>query len=123
MREFKFRVWDTQLKRMDHFDLKGAVFHLPNDVERVMQGTGVIDVEGGEIYEGDLIGTVYPCDFSALGYGRFKLERAEVFWNEFAFGFQVRPDFGPGCICEPMPLNWFVPDIYISGNVYENKTS
>lgn len=52
MREFKFRAWHTELGMSDVFGIETDLEALP---EAIMQFTGLVDKNGKEIYEGDIV--------------------------------------------------------------------
>jgi uncharacterized phage protein (TIGR01671 family) len=74
----KFRVWDKLAQRMiypdkgyqGHYvlDLNGRFHNLQNgsggDDHVVIEYTGLNDSKGNEIYEGDVVKTIYDDDFS-----------------------------------------------------------
>lgn len=58
MRELKFRIWDEKTKKMlylndENFDEE--VFLAANREGRLMLSTGLVDIEGREIYDGDYV--------------------------------------------------------------------
>lgn len=74
MRELKFRVWNEMLRRMYSYedlekntiDITKIKFiqgvFLPNsEGNKVMQYTGIKDINNKEIYEGDIV-EIYPMD-------------------------------------------------------------
>ncbi len=55
-RQIKFRVFDDRLKKFNYFDLTNVTGNLPSDcLDNVQQFAGLLDVNGVEIYEGDII--------------------------------------------------------------------
>ena len=109
MRTLKFRVFDG--KEMEHFTLsrlywRGEEFgdyNFPEN-EEVMQFTGLLDKNGKEIYEGDVMKTVYEGIVTVIF-------RIGAFW----------------CTGEKLNINIpvyeFVQDgeCEVIGNIYENK--
>lgn len=55
--EIKFRAWDLKLKKYSYFNL-GYTLPIYNNSEEftIEQFTGVLDIYGTEIFEGDLVG-------------------------------------------------------------------
>jgi len=64
MREIKFRAWDESMGKMEFFGLGDTVpYYYPDEWSsrinyEVMQFTGLLDKNGKEIYEGDIIESV-----------------------------------------------------------------
>lgn len=118
MRKIKFRAWDKKRKFMlTIFDSTTAKeWFLPNLNEdyEVMQYTGVNDIYGNEIYEGDIIYLrrsffgfeLKPEKFLVrFKYGNFVLE------NELSIIFDLKGY---------KPLGW-CERVEVIGNIYEIK--
>ena len=61
-REIKFRAfWSDTLKPIDEFNDEYAINACNNDVFIVNQFTGLKDIYGKEIYEGDIVEYQYSC--------------------------------------------------------------
>ena len=105
MRKIKFRAWDNIAKSM--YLVSEMYQHIEDDGftkkdSILMQFTGLYDVNGKEIYEGDIIKHRY---FSKKGI-------ADVRWsNEQGYYLAIEPD-GSRTM-----LN---PNSEIIGNIYEN---
>lgn len=126
-REIKFRAWDKQYKKMAsvvkiHFNneqisqilinyyytgniWEGCLVYVePNEVE-LMQFTGLVDKNGKEIYEGDIV--------------RFSDGKvANVIWNDMGHGCWWFTDSN-GKFFERVCLN----DLEVIGNVWEEGVS
>jgi hypothetical protein len=104
-REIKFRAWKKKEKRMfTWMELQ----RLPlSDLERTdlewLQFTGLIDKNGKEIYEGDLV-----ADTSPMGE-----ENEIIEWNDGYAGFQAHG-------LKTGRLKGFAEKIEIIGNIHEN---
>lgn len=70
-RELKFRVWDgEQMISPDYINRKGFACwksnSIPETTDKVMQFTGLLDKNGKEIYEGDIV--KMPLNFSSYEF-------------------------------------------------------
>jgi hypothetical protein len=111
MRAIKFRAWDKENKSMTHcWDIK----HIPQTVIaylghdspiELMQFTGLLDKNGKEIYEGDII--EYDQQWWSSGDG--KLKEVVTFNSDASYAH-----FSAG--------DWTVEpeEVEIIGNIYEN---
>lgn len=125
-REIKFRVYDKKLKRMlgvqKHSFKTGLSMPYGSNMERyfgmLMQYTGLKDIKGTEVYEGDII--PFHLDSSAKGVVKFG-EYTD--WNckrpTQHIGFYV--DFtGEHKRINRKDLGYWVEVSYVIGNIYEN---
>jgi uncharacterized phage protein (TIGR01671 family) len=123
MRELKFRVWDHDLKEFiedsnadPHICWNGTVYCYERQKEggdvlvsgirnlTVQQYTGMIDKDGKEIYEGDIIfGKVYYGSENGIGI-------VVYFTGSFIVDWRNQID-------DPLDE---IPDIKVIGNIFEN---
>ena len=113
MREIKFRVWNYDKMRYDVTELKcnnGLVegFYLDGAYVfgHIMQYTGQKDVNGKEIYEGDILKRPYYTD----------VYTCEVCWSNNSYWYiKYIQDEGVEKIDEA-----FIENMEIIGNIFEN---
>lgn len=103
MKSLNFRYWDSRMNKFVHFNLRNDFNQIPEDIpnEAIQMGTGVLDMNDDEIFEGDFLLTK-----------NFKI-RWEVVWEETQFVLFSKD-------LEPLPLFQVLSRHYkISGNIYE----
>lgn len=114
-RPIKFRAWDKKNKRLVNFglfDLDGGIY-LDDDntfsVDEcpIMQFTGVLDKNGKEIYEGDILAGL-------SGIGMRNGENQVVSFQDGVFGIN-----GMGFNEGSSEYNWTTETIEVIGNIYE----
>ena len=131
MREIKFRVWDKQIKRwLEDFTigLDGDVYlrSAPDEVPmfmssgrvEVMQFTGFFDMNGKEIYEGDILGYKYEWSDSGeemekgvVNFGKWNCSCCNGVYGFYGDGIDLRRCEEDGGEDE---------GVVVIGNIYEN---
>lgn len=108
-REIKFRAWNTKMLRFDYFDFESRNVHRNLCKEyHIMQYTGLKDIDGKEIYEGDIIeieneDSPVHCE-CIFENGSFNLrDNAGGYWTRQLFHQQER--------------------LKIIGNIYEDENT
>lgn len=138
MREFKFRVWENVENKMNYDCIVGdnfIIFNYTGDCEddlftgdvdfvhlcelnrkyfTIMQYTGIRDMTGKEIYEGDILGDEYGNNIiSKIAYnkGVFRvIEKHNRFTDPIDY-------FATGKLVNGV----YIKDMKVIGNIYENK--
>ena len=114
MREIKFRAWNQKLNCMSevleidfqHNAIRCIPGHLPknklSDVD-IMQFTGLLDKNGKEIYEGDIMKITTT----------FHSFNVSVIWSEDCWTFSADGEYGT--------LSEWNKTSEVVGNIYQNK--
>lgn len=111
MRQFKFRAWDKEKETM-RINIETGIYEDPDEfmdfgrileLERfiVMQYTGLKDINGKEIYEGDIV-----YDEHDEEYGKVIFEGGEYLCEWETYADSLSNELG---------------QIEVIGNIYENK--
>ncbi len=109
-REIKFRFYDKTDKRMKYFD---GIWNMPDpsyDFDDIQQFTGLLDKNGKEIYEGDIV------------LGRFILDDVEDYIY-LSLTDMERKNQSKTFLIEDISYLYTNPipeDIEVIGNVHEN---
>ena len=117
MREYKFRAYDLQRRRM-RYDITGFEFFNNGEMSGIfidgdfydkkeitlMQYTGLHDKNGKEIYEGDIVESFF-VDTDEAGNEIYKYYIMEVKYDEILCSYKI---------------DKFM-NLEVIGNVYENK--
>lgn len=107
MREIKFRAWNNSLKSMHdvselHLDTDGKLKEISRFKTILMQYIGFKDVEGCEIYEGDILHKLDPVCWNPFA----------VTYSEFSACFIAGGTLGRESIRRE--------ELVVIGNVYQN---
>ena len=121
MREIAFRAWHRNRQRMfgvisidfSKKEISGVMDHqaeevFPWDACDLMQHTGLRDMKGQPIYEGDIVDDTH---------GRIGIQQSTrvVRWNEEEVGFGLYDDKNRQI--------WWKPHLFeVIGNIYENRS-
>lgn len=93
-RPIRFRAWDKELKRWEYFDFpqdfRGMTTNqdeeLLDDYEKWCQFTGLLDKNGREIYEGDiLLNTAHEKKATVIW------ENGMFYWQPIREGVELKP--------------------------------
>lgn len=121
MRELKFRAWDIELKHMivdSPISMAGIMQkHIRKSVDPngkliggqyvIMQFTGLVDANGEDIYEGDVV--EYP-DYYAADEEEFT-NMGEIIYEDGYFGVTNR-ETNDEMLCDM--------ELRVAGNIYQN---
>lgn len=117
-RELKFRVWDNQQKKFGCFELHNICVSdrlLCQHSYPVQQFTGILDKNGKEVYEGDIIQWFRMLE-ATIEYPAHRAQyRSIVEYEDGKFGFVMNGFNGLfQTLCDEY-------DIEIIGNIFENE--
>jgi uncharacterized phage protein (TIGR01671 family) len=126
MREIKFRAWDKTLKYMIQWD-KLEMHHFYDDDVILMQYTGLKDINGKEIYDGDIAKYITYDDIYYSDKNNYEFKINQVMWGEtgdsdgwlhdkhyeWIIGEDSLADVADSCYADKMYFE-------IIGNIYEN---
>lgn len=126
MRQIKFRAWDKEFEggTMTYSDerLHLEDFFCYHEGQDLMQFTGLLDKNGKEIYEGDIV--------TAEHYGKEVKHIYEVAWSEGCCSFNFYCQTDENCGNNGAPVSDFAmgcgegdidaETIKVIGNIYEN---
>jgi len=112
-RKLRFRTWDEADKEMIYmnFEMLATGAYYIDESNPIMQFTGLVDREGVEIFEGDIVRCNVEGSLSPITpYGE------TVIGNVY---------FKAGCWCIEHNTEYLMPlynyDVEIIGNIYESK--
>lgn len=136
MREIKFRAWLTNENKMYDFDLNDSMGDHFNRLDygygkyELLQYTGLLDKNGKEIYEGDIIRTVKPGECvpnrdsggGIIDYDFIEPEERTCYVEFFAATFATKEVKSKANDNFYAPLDWIIHDeqVEVIGNIYEN---
>lgn len=127
MREFKFRVWDSERKRMSlPFKLDGfsifftddtIPFQFLSDTNRfkIMQYVGLNDINKKDIYEGDILRTTITLVWD-LYFNKYRDESSVI---TTVVEYQP-PRFTHRCVDGGYLYTFDMENFEVIGNIYEN---
>jgi len=123
MRAIKFRAWNgEEMINPDYIDRKGLAHwsenSIPTYTDKVMLWSGLLDKQGKEIYDGDIVERTNSQQTST----RFgEKTRHEVYFDDGSFLLKEKVQGYPGYAGIFISMYLTDKDIEIIGNIYEHK--
>ena len=116
MRDIKFRAWDKKQKRFGYLDLSSSDFGDPSYFnDTLQQFTGLLDENGVEIYEGDIV------QLCLQGYG---IDLPNVTVSDVVYkygGFQFNNNKKILDVEQYIQSLMYQYEILVIGNIYQNE--
>jgi len=129
MRSLRFRAWHKTQKEMFDFGLSRLFedsdsgnyqyYDSRFDNYEWMQSTGLLDKQGKEIYEGDIVKVSYPKDFDEEV--QFWEGNMKVIWGKIGFSFDryTLKEYKDSFLEEPSYV-WAEETWEVIGNIYSD---
>jgi len=110
MRKIKFRAWCDSMGFTIHELKPGEEIYIDSETKTIQQFTGLLDKNGNDIYEGDIVEPATMNDNNlnlwTMINGQSVKKRIEIKWNKEYAGFEIQ-----------LPTS----DLKVIGNIYENS--
>ena len=118
MKEYKFRIYSFISKSFIYFDIYDYPQGIAGGVSEPQQYLGRKDVDGKDIYDGDLVGLHTAANDHSVGVKENHYGLYQIYWDQKYKLKEIKP-------------NWFLKVIdndcanfnimKVVGNVFENK--
>ena len=132
MREIKFRAWDKELKEMTEpwtirregqFVIPKWAWQISQKDFDIMQFTGLKDMNGKEVYEGDIVEVEHPRMMGYVG-PRWKEVAKDLIKERFTVEYRAKNTidggFGAFYLSGEIHID-YVTTGKVIGNIYKNK--
>ena len=118
MKEYKFRIYSFVSKSFIYFDVYDYPQGIAGGVSEPQQYLGMKDIDGQDIYEGDLVGLYTAANDRAIGIKENHCGLYEIYWDR---KYKLKE----------IKSNWFLKVVdkdcanfnimKVVGNIFENK--